>query len=70
MTRKNKTQDTAVYRDRIKLGQQLSAQLVPLMTLEECADKLGISYQAVRKAECLALAKVAIRLREATTPTN
>jgi DNA-directed RNA polymerase sigma subunit (sigma70/sigma32) len=52
-------------KQRITFGAEISAKLPKKMTLQECGAKLGISYQAVRKAECLALAKVAAQLQEA-----
>jgi DNA-directed RNA polymerase sigma subunit (sigma70/sigma32) len=51
-------------KQRLQLGSDLSDKLEKRMTLEECGLRLGISYQAVRRAECLALAKVATKIKE------
>ena len=62
--KKNVTQYTLAFKQRLTLGAALSEQLQPQMTLKECAQKIGISWQAVRKCECLALAKVATAIKE------
>lgn len=52
------------FKQRIKIGRAISEQMEPVMSADEVAAKLGISRQAVQKTEYLALAKVAILLRE------
>jgi hypothetical protein len=52
------------FKANMKLGQSIANQLEPFMSCDAVAEKLGISKQAVRKIECLALAKIAKRLRE------
>lgn len=59
-----KTEKTFAYRQQIALGRALAKQLKPVMTLQQCADKLGTSYQYVQKMEALALGKVATAMKE------
>lgn len=50
-------------KDRLKIGRALAASMEPLATLQECADEMGMSYQAVQKIEALALFKVSMLLK-------
>jgi len=59
-----KTEKTFAYKQQIALGRALAKQLQPVMTLQQCADKLGTSYQYVQKMEAVALGKVATALKE------
>jgi len=51
-------------RERIRIGSRLAQSMEPQMTLQAVADQLGLSYQAVQRAEALALYKVQVRLKE------
>jgi DNA-directed RNA polymerase sigma subunit (sigma70/sigma32) len=51
-------------KERLRIGRRLAASMEPQMTLQEVADKLGMSYQGVQKIEALALHKVQVRLQQ------
>ena len=63
--RKSNTQKTAAFKMQMHEGARIANQLPQFMSLEQVAKKLGISYQMVRRIECLALFKVKTRLQEA-----
>ncbi len=54
----------SALRERIRIGAALANQLPVKMGANECAALLGISPQALRVQECLALYKVRMRLLE------
>jgi DNA-directed RNA polymerase sigma subunit (sigma70/sigma32) len=58
------TANSAAIRADLILGRNIAAQLEPVNSLEEVAESLGVSYQYVRRVECLALAKLAHKLRK------
>jgi hypothetical protein len=62
-TRKH-TEQTITFKQRMKMGQEIANQLAPVMTAKQVAAELKISHQAVRKIECLALAKIQLALLE------
>lgn len=57
------SQQTPGFRDQIKLGQQMANSLTPLRSRADVGAELGISGEMVRRIECLALAKIAHRMR-------
>lgn len=57
------TQKTEGFRAKMKLGRAIANQLDSVMSGDDVAAHLGISPQAVRKIECLALAKIALRMQ-------
>jgi hypothetical protein len=63
--RKTDTQKTVAFKAQMKIGAALADQLPKLMGLQEAADKMGMSYQMLRRIECQALYKVATRMRAA-----
>lgn len=60
---KNTTQNSVAFRAQMEIGRRISKQLDPLLTQQQVGDKLGLSYEAVRRIEYRALGKVFIRLR-------
>jgi hypothetical protein len=58
------------HKERIKQGAAIARNLVPYMSAEEVGKKLGISQQAVREIECLALWKIAHRMRQLDNLTH
>jgi hypothetical protein len=58
------TSKTVAMKDRIKIGQSIANQLEPVNSARDVAKHFGISEQALRKAECLALFKVSAKLKE------
>lgn len=62
---KNVTENSAAFKARMEEGRRLAAALgEPLVPLGEAAKKIGISKKNLRKAELLALAKVAEALKK------
>lgn len=60
---KNTTQNSAAFRQQMEIGRRISKQLDPLLTQQQVGDKLGISYESVRRIEYRALAKIASRIK-------
>lgn len=60
----------AEHNERIRIGAALADQLPKAMSAKEAAAKLGISTQALRIQECLALYKLQKRLREIEQQLN
>lgn len=56
------TSKTFGFRQKMRIGAQIANQLPKLCTARAAAKQLGISTTALRRAECLALYKVAMRL--------
>lgn len=59
----NTTQNSAAFKQQMAVGRAISKQLDPLLTQQQVGDKLGISYEAVRRIEYRALAKIASRIK-------
>ena len=55
---KVETAKSAAIKADLKIGRAIADQLQPVHSLEEVAAALGVSYQYVRRVECLALAKI------------
>ena len=53
-----------IERDRIRIGREIAQQLVPVHTAQEVGEYLGMTQQAVSKAEALALFKVSVKIKE------
>lgn len=61
----NASRKTKGHRDKMRRGAALAAALgEPLVPLSVAAKRMGISGTLLRNIECLALAKVADRLKE------
>lgn len=58
-------QKTFGFRQQLKLGQAIANQMPKMMPARECARIMGLSETMLRRIECQALAKVALRVQEA-----
>jgi DNA-directed RNA polymerase sigma subunit (sigma70/sigma32) len=58
------TSNSAAIKSDLALGRSIADRMVPVNSLEEVAQAMGVSYQYVRRVECLALAKLAHKLRK------
>lgn len=57
------TQNSVAFRAQMEIGRAISKQLDPLLTQQQVADRLGLSYEGVRRIEYRALAKIASRIK-------
>jgi hypothetical protein len=58
------SQKTHGFKEQMRIGQQIADQLDVIMPLSEAADTLGVSRTYLRRLECRALYKIAMRLRQ------
>lgn len=65
MPKRKNTQNTVAFKMQMKIGAALADKLPKLMGLQEAADKMGMSYQMLRRIECQALYKIATRMKAA-----
>ncbi len=64
ITKGIRTENLVAMRERMRIGRNIANQLVPVHTAQEVADYLGITQQAVSKAEAMALYKVSVKIKE------
>jgi len=50
----------------MRVGREIADQLDPVMTVEEVAERTGLSKVMVRRIECLALYKLSVRMKQST----
>jgi DNA-directed RNA polymerase sigma subunit (sigma70/sigma32) len=59
-------QQTYAFKERMRVGREIADQLDPVMTVEEVAERTGLSKVMVRRIECLALYKLSVRMKQST----
>lgn len=58
------SQKTFAFKERMRVGREIAAQLDPVMSVEEVAQRMGLSKVMVRRIECLALHKISVRIKQ------
>lgn len=58
------SQKTFAFKERMRVGRAIADQLDPVMSVEEVAEKMNLSKVMVRRIECLALHKIAVKMKQ------
>lgn len=58
------SQKTFAFKERLRIGREIAAQLDPVMSVGEVAKQMGLSKVMVRRIECLALHKISVRMKQ------
>lgn len=58
------SQNTFAFKERMRVGRAIADQLTPVRSVASVAAEMGLSTIMVRRIECLALHKIAVKMKQ------